>query len=95
MSADPVTAREIADLLREIRAASHPTPADPATRARLLERKAELLARIAAQPDDAPHPTDPAADHTTSTSQPSGKDTECSTSCNPSTASPESRSPRR
>lgn len=59
MSADPVTVSEIAELLREIRAASHPTPANPTQRAQLLERKAELLARIAAQPDDPPHPTTP------------------------------------
>ena len=67
MSADPVTASEIADLLREIRAASHPTPVDPATRAQLLARKADLLARITA--DQASHdPAGPEPDHSTSES---------------------------
>ena len=52
MTDQPVTASEIADLLHDIRALSHPAAADPITRAELLARKADLLARIAQQHAD-------------------------------------------
>jgi hypothetical protein len=52
MTDQPVTADEIADLLQHIRALSHPAAADPAARAELLARKADLLARIAEQRAD-------------------------------------------
>jgi hypothetical protein len=52
MTDQPVTVGEIADLLHDIRALSFPSPADPAARAELLARKADLLARIAEQHAD-------------------------------------------
>jgi hypothetical protein len=53
---DPVTAREIADFLRDLaELRSGARGDDPAERAAFLARKAELLARIAADP--APTPT--------------------------------------
>ena len=46
MSTHPVTPTEIADLLAALRSISHPNTADPATRAAILARKADLLRRI-------------------------------------------------
>jgi hypothetical protein len=43
----PVTVTDIAALLQDIRNLSDTPNADPATRAAILARKAELLARIA------------------------------------------------
>jgi hypothetical protein len=49
MTERPVTAADIADLLSDLRALSYPATPDPATRAQVLARKADLLTRIASQ----------------------------------------------
>jgi len=49
MTERPVTAADIADLLHDLRALSHPATADPTTRAQILARKADLLTRITSQ----------------------------------------------
>jgi hypothetical protein len=48
MTDQPDIVSEIANLLSQIRSISHPAAADPTTRAELLARKADLLARITA-----------------------------------------------